>query len=97
VDPRELTWSYEFGVSLVTVGHIRQMDSLGYFAEGLMHEPGEEILSEPNSNKAVVFYEFFTTGLRMSPRCVFTEILLKFWVQLHQLTPNAIVQMSKYF
>jgi hypothetical protein len=35
--------------------------------------------------------------LRMSPRCVFTEILLKFWVQLHQLTPNAIVQMSKYF
>jgi hypothetical protein len=58
VDPRELTWSYEFGVSLVTVGHIRQMDSLGYFAEGLMHEPGEEILSEPNSNKAVVFMSF---------------------------------------
>jgi hypothetical protein len=25
------------------------------------------------------------------------EILLKFWVQLHQLTPNAIAYMSKYF
>jgi hypothetical protein len=33
----------------------------------------------------------------MPPHPALTEILLKFQVQLHQLTPNAIAQMSKYF
>jgi hypothetical protein len=36
-------------------------------------------------------------GLQMPPHPILTEILLKFWVQLHQLTPNAIAQLSKYF
>jgi hypothetical protein len=32
----------------------------------------------------------------MSPHQVLTNILQKFQVQLHQLTPNAIVQISKF-
>jgi hypothetical protein len=39
---------------------------------------------------------FFTTGLRMPPHPIMSDILLKFQVQLHQLTPNAIGQLSKY-
>jgi hypothetical protein len=39
---------------------------------------------------------FFTAGLRMPLHPVLTDILLKFQVQLHQLTPNAIAQLSKY-
>jgi hypothetical protein len=97
VDPRKLMWSYEFRASSVTVGRIHQMESLGYFTGGSAREPGEEIVLEPNSNEAVVFEEFFATGLQMPPHRVFIEILLKFQVQLHQLTPNAIVQMLKYF
>jgi hypothetical protein len=38
-----------------------------------------------------VFEEFFAVGLRMPPHRVLIEILLKFRVQLHQLTPNAII------
>jgi hypothetical protein len=91
VDPHELARSYEFGFSSVTVGRIRQMESLGYFAEGSVCELREEIVPEPNSDEAVVFEEFFTAGLRMPPHHVLTEILLKFQVQLHQLTPNAII------
>jgi hypothetical protein len=34
VDPHELTRSYEFRASSVTVGRIRLMESLSYFAEG---------------------------------------------------------------
>jgi hypothetical protein len=52
---------------------------------------------EPNANESIVFKEFFAAGLRMPPHPAFTEILLKFWVQLHQLTLNTIAQMSKYF
>jgi hypothetical protein len=44
----------------------------------------------------MVFEEFFTVGLSMPPHPVLSDILLKFRVQLHQLTPNAIIQLSKY-
>jgi hypothetical protein len=97
VDPCELAWSYDFGASSVMVRHIQQLKSLGYFAKGSACEPGEETVLEPNPNEVVVFEEFFAAGLRMSPHPAFTEILLKFWVQLHQLTPNTIAQMLKYF
>jgi hypothetical protein len=43
----------------------------------------------------VVFEEFFAVGLRMPPHPVHTNILLKFQTQIQQLTPNAIVQLSK--
>jgi hypothetical protein len=44
-----------------------------------------------------VFEEFFATELRMPPQPALTDILLMFRVQLHQLTPNAFTQFSKYF
>jgi hypothetical protein len=94
-DPQELARSYDFGASSVTVSRIRQLESLGYFAEGSACELGEETVPEPNTDEAVVFEEFFARGL--PPHPAFIEILLKFLVQLHQLTPNTIAQMSKYF
>jgi hypothetical protein len=62
-----------------------------------VREPGEEIVPERNPNEVVVFEEFYVARLWMPPHPAFPEILLKFRVQLHQLTPNAIAQMSKYF
>jgi hypothetical protein len=52
---------------------------------------------EPNDDKAVVFEEFFIAGLYMPPHPALAAILLKFQAQPHQLTPNAIAQLSKYF
>jgi hypothetical protein len=63
IDPRELAWSYDFEMSSVTVGRIRQLESLGYFVEGSAREPGEETIPEPNDDEVVVFEEFFTVGL----------------------------------
>jgi hypothetical protein len=50
-------------------------------------------MPEPNPNEVVIFEEFFAAGLWMSPYPAFTDILLKFWVQLHQLTPNTNAQV----
>jgi hypothetical protein len=97
VDPRESTWSYDFGLSIVTVSCIRQLEALGYFAKGSACEPGEEVMLEPAADEDVVFEEFFAAGLRMPPHLVLTDILVKFHVQIHQLTPNAFTQFSKYF
>jgi hypothetical protein len=90
VDPCESSGSYVFGPSTV-------MFSLGYFAEGTVREPGEEVVPEPAEDEVVVFKEFFIAGLRMPPPLALADILHKFQVQLDQLTPNAIAQLSKYF
>jgi hypothetical protein len=44
--------SYFFGPSTMTVNH-------GYFAEGMGHEPGEEVVPEPQPNEAVFLWSFF--------------------------------------
>jgi hypothetical protein len=66
-DLRELARSYDFEAFLVMVSHIRQLESLRYFAEASVREPGEETVPEPNLDKVVVFKEFFAVGLRMPP------------------------------
>jgi hypothetical protein len=63
VDPRESEQSYDFGASTVTVGCIRQLEALGYFAEGSAREPGEDVIPELADDEAVVFEEFFAVGL----------------------------------
>jgi hypothetical protein len=83
--------SFYFGPSTVTVSQIREMIDNVYFTNGMGHEPGEETMSEPHVDEAVLFEEFFTTGLRMPLHPVLVAILLKYQVQIHQLTPNTIV------
>jgi hypothetical protein len=61
------------------------------------YDLGEEIVLEPIDDEAIVFELFFVVGLRMPPHPALAKILLKFWVHLHQLTPNAIAQLFKYF
>jgi hypothetical protein len=97
VDPRESLRCYDFGPSTVIVGHIRQLESLGYFAKGSACEPGEEVILKPAVDEAIVFEEFFATSLRILPHPALTDILVKFHMQLHQLTPNAFTQFSMYF
>jgi hypothetical protein len=73
------------------------MTEQGCFAKGGARAPGEENIPKLEDDEVVIFEEFFTAGLRMPPHPVLADILLKFQVQLHQLTPNAIAQLSKYF
>jgi hypothetical protein len=97
VNQRESERSYDFGASIIIVGRIRQLEALGYFPEGSACEPGEEVIPKPADNKAVVFEEFFAAGLQRLPQPVLTDILVNYKVQIHQLTPNAFAQRSKYF
>jgi hypothetical protein len=60
MDPRESAWSYDFGASTITVGHIRQLEALGYFAEGSACEPGEEVVLNPADDESIVFEEIFS-------------------------------------
>jgi hypothetical protein len=89
--------TYYFGLSIITVGKIKKMIEKGYFLEGRARAPGTETMPEPDDDEVVVYDDFFVTGLRMPPHPALAYILLYFQVQLHQLTLNAIAQLSKYF
>jgi hypothetical protein len=83
--------------STITIGKIMEMEEKGYFLESEARTPGAETVPEPNGDEAVVYEDFFIIGLCMPPHPALANILLHFQAQLHQLTPNAIAQLSKIF
>jgi hypothetical protein len=97
VDPRESAPSYNFGPSTITVGCIRQLEALRYFAKGSARKPREEVILELAADEAIMFEKFFAAGLWMPPHPVLIDIPFQFHVQIHQLMPNAFAQFSKYF
>jgi hypothetical protein len=89
----------EFGKSTVKAEDLIVMKKLGYFGENddeLVRFAGEEIIPEPKEDEVVVFKSFFRAGLRFPLYEMIGEVLKKFEIHLHQLTPNAIVRLSVY-
>jgi hypothetical protein len=74
---------------------VQEMQQLGYFGDGVGRVPGTEEIPEPKG-ELVVFEAFFITGLRLLAHRFVAEVLQRFNVQVHQLTPNAVVALAKY-
>lgn len=53
-----------FGRSLVTEKMIKLFEKKRYFSEGVGMEPGDEEVPKPKHGDAIIFRDFFTTGLR---------------------------------
>jgi hypothetical protein len=83
VNPHESSRSYDFGPSTITVGHIWQLEALGYLVEGSACKPEEEVIPKPVADEAVMFEESFSTGLQMPPHPSLTDIQVMFHMQLH--------------
>jgi hypothetical protein len=67
-----------------------------YFLKGYGRPPGTEFVPNPRPDEAVMFEDFFVARLRMPPHPVLMDILCKFRLQFHQLTPNASIHISKF-
>jgi hypothetical protein len=85
----------EFGVSRMSSVRVQDMQQLGYFGGGVARVPGTKEVPEPEG-ELVVFEAFFTAGLRLPAHRFVGEVLRRFDVQVHQLTPNAVVALAKY-
>jgi hypothetical protein len=85
----------EFDVSRMSSVRVQDMQQLGYFGGGVGRVPGAEEVPEPEG-ELVVFEAFFIAGLRLPAHHFVSEVLQKFEVQVHQLTPNAVVALVKY-
>jgi hypothetical protein len=89
----------EFGKSTVSEEDLVMMKKLGYFGEDeskLIRFASEEVIPEPKEDEVVVFKSFFRAGLRFPLYDIIGEVLKRFEIYLHQLTPNAIVRLSVY-
>jgi hypothetical protein len=85
--------------STVSEADMTMMTKLGYFREtekGSVRFGGEETIPKPEDNEVVVFKSFFKAGLRFPLHGMIAEVLEKFGIYLHQMTPNAIVRLSVY-
>jgi hypothetical protein len=85
----------EFGVSWMSSVRVQDMQQLGYFGDGVARVPGTEEVPEPEG-ELVVFEAFFAAGLRLPAHRFMGEVLRRFDVQVHQLTPNVMVALAKY-
>jgi hypothetical protein len=67
---------------------------LGYFGKNVNEQirfAGDEVIPEPKDDEVIVFKSFYRAGLRFPLYEMIGEVLKKFEIYLHQLTPNAIV------
>jgi hypothetical protein len=88
----------DFGKSTISEGDLPKMLKLGYFNEEkkeLVRFGGEETTLKPGKDE-VVFKSFFKAGLRFPLNKMIADVLKKFGIYFHQLTPNAIVRLSVY-
>jgi hypothetical protein len=85
----------EFGTSRIFSGRMLEMQRLGYFGSGVGRAPGAEDVPEPEG-ELVVFEAFFAAGLRLPVHRFVVEVLRRFKLQIHQLTPNAMAALAKY-
>jgi hypothetical protein len=86
----------DFGKSTVSEDDLPKMLNLGYFNEAkkeLVRFGGEETTPKPGKDEVVVFKSFFKAGLRFHLNKMIADVLNKFGIYLHQLTPNAIVRL----
>jgi hypothetical protein len=89
----------DFGRSTISKGDLPKMLKLGYFNEEkkeLIHFGGEETTPKPGKDEVVVFKSFFKAGLRFPLNKMIADVLKKYGIYFHQLTPNAIVRLSVY-
>jgi hypothetical protein len=72
------------------------LDIFGKNDDELIRFAGDEVVLEPRDDEVVVFKSFFSAGLWFPLYEMIGEVLKKFEIYLHQLTPNAIVRLSVY-
>jgi hypothetical protein len=85
----------ELGVSRISSVCVQDMQQLVYFGNGVGRVPVAEEVPKPEG-ELVVFEAFFIVGLGLPAHRFVAEVLQRFEIQVHQLTPNSVVALAKY-
>jgi hypothetical protein len=96
-DAEERPWRpshVNFGKSTMKKGHVEAMKGTYFNDVSIVRIGGENIVSLPKKNEVVVFRSFMKGGLRFSLHKMLVEVLKKFEIFLHQLTPEALIKVG---
>jgi hypothetical protein len=89
----------DFRKSTISKADFPKMVKSGYFSEDkkeLIRFGGEETTPKPQKDEIVIFKSFLKASLRFPLNRMIADVLKKFGIYFHQLTPNAIVRLSVY-
>jgi hypothetical protein len=89
----------DFGKSTISKADFSKLVKSGYFSENekkMLRFGGEETTPKPEKDEIVIFKSFLKAGLRFPLNRIISDVLQKFGIYFHQLTPNAIVRLSVY-
>jgi hypothetical protein len=89
----------DFGKLTISKADFPKMVKSGYFSEDkkeLIRFGGEETTPKPQKDEIVIFKSFLKAGLRFPLNRMIVDVLKKFGIHFHQLTPNAIIRLSVY-
>lgn len=80
----------------MTKDMIMVLEHEGFVGEKKVRSPQGEMVPKPQAADAMVFRDFFTYDLRFPTARFLREVLEAFEVQMHHLTPNGILILSKF-
>jgi hypothetical protein len=83
----------DFGKSTVSKADFSKMVKSGYFSENekkLLRFGGEETTPKPEKDEIVIFKSFLKAGLRFPLNRMISDVLQRFGIYFHQLTPKPL-------
>jgi hypothetical protein len=85
-----------FEKSTVKKGHVEAMKGKYFHDVSIVRIGGENTVPLPKKNEVVVFRCFMKAGLRFPLHKMLVEILKKFEIFLHPLTPKALIKIGVF-
>ena len=92
----QMAKSWDFGTLLMTGEVIKALEDEGYFLAGKGHPSRGETVPQLEVDEAIIFKDFFPCGLSIPPIYFLHLVFETFKVQLHHLTPNGVLTLSKF-
>jgi hypothetical protein len=84
-----------FGKSTIKQSHLDNMRGRYFWDVSIVRaDNGDKTSPTPEENELVIFRSFFKAGLRFPLSSFVVEVLKIYQVYLHQITPEAIIQMG---
>jgi hypothetical protein len=85
-----------FGKSTIKKGQIEAMKGKYFHDISIARAEGESTIPLPETDEVVVFQSFVKAGLHFPLHKMLVEVLNKFEIFLHQLTPEALIKVGVF-
>ena len=87
---------FVFGKSIVKRGQIEAIKGKYFCDTTIVRAGGENNVPLPEADEVVVYKGFMKAGLRFPLHKMLVDVLKRFEIYLHQLTPKALIKVGAF-